>query len=84
MKKDGLIWYLAAGALAYWLLQKPLTRATYSLATGPKFHMALISVIQSGDPVAIAQLRQQYDSFSPALKDSFDTTIRHLGLVRPW
>lgn len=84
MKKNDFIWYLAAGALAYWLLQKPITRATYSLATGPKYHMALISVIKSGDPVAIAQLREQYEHFSPALKDSFDTTIRHLGLTRPW
>lgn len=84
MKKDNLVWYLAAGALAYWLLLKPLTRATYSLATGPKYHMALISVIKSGDPAAIAQLKEQYQKMSPALKDSFDTTIRHLGLVRPW
>ncbi len=84
MKNKNLVWYLAAGALAWWLLRKPVTRVAYSIGTGPKYNMALISVIKSGDPVAIAQLREQYEHFSPALKDSFDTTIRHLGLTRPW
>lgn len=84
MKNTHLFWYLAAGALAYWLLQKPVTRVAYSLGTGPKYNQALIAVIRSGDPVAIGKLKAQYDGFTPAFKDSFDTTLRHLGLVRPW
>ena len=84
MKNKNIVWYLAAGALAYWLLRKPITRGVYSLATGPKYYTALVEIIKSGDPVAIGQLKARYDVMSPAMKDSLNTTIRHLGLTRPW
>lgn len=85
MKKHSTWLYLALGfGFAYLLLKKPLTRGMYSLWTGPHYYQAITAVITSGDPQQIARLKAEYDALSPELKDSFDTTVRHLGLRRPW
>lgn len=66
------------------LLQKPVTRAVFSIFTGPKWYAAIKDDIASNDPVRIQKLHDAYDKWPVDIQSQFNDTIRNLGLKRPW
>ncbi len=84
MKIDKPFWIIVGGIIVARLLLKPATRAIWGAYTGPKFYADLANDIRSNDPAKIKHLHDSYNEWPRDVQDNFNSTLKKLGLRRPW
>ncbi len=84
MKDDKAFWIIIGMIVALRVFRKPVTKAVWSLYTGPKFYAAVKDDLTSNDPARIARLHEAYKDWPIDTQTQFNTTVRKLGLRRPW